>query len=118
MAPEDRAQMMTDRMTEALELDEAQTEMIYAINLESAMQMAEARESSNGDREAMRETMMKLRKDTNDRIKEVLTPTQLTQYDEMLKNRRQGRQGRQGPPGEGGKKRKGKKKADDTDSNS
>ncbi|MEM7367550.1 MAG: hypothetical protein AAF587_03045 [Bacteroidota bacterium] len=119
MPPEERAQLMSDRINDALTLTEEQYEMIYAINLETAVQMSETMQSANGDREAMRAKMMELRKGTNDRIKEVLTPEQLTTYQELQRNRRQGRQG---PPEEGKKKRKGpkgKKKAkQDTDTDS
>lgn len=106
MSPEERAEMQINRMKESLALSEEQYELIYAINLDAALQMKEARASAQGDREAMRETMMALRETTNAQIKEVLDEEQYTKFEELQQNRQRPRKGE-------GRKGKGKKKTED-----
>lgn len=96
MTPEERAKVLTD----SLALDSTQTAQVVAILKDQQDAMGKIREDNQGDFEAMRGAMMDLRKKTDDKIMAVLTDTQKTKYQEMIKNRPMGRMG--GPRGGGG----------------
>lgn len=99
-SPEARAQQMSERMAERLELTDAQKEHIYDLHIELARQ-AEARpemppRGERGERpgeeelDAMkeaREAMMEARKarmeEMDARIREILTPEQYEQWKEL-----------------------------------
>lgn len=71
--PEERAKMMTERMTESLKLDEKQAKEVYTINLEMANNM--------GSDQASRTKAMEVR---NEKIAKVLTPEQAAQQAKMM----------------------------------
>ena len=95
--PYERAERQTERMKEQLGLSDEQTEQVSEINIAAAEKMQEARQSANGDREAMRGKMMSIRQETDAALKEVLTEEQWTKLaaarQEMRQNRGRGRQG-------------------------
>ena len=82
-SPEDRAK---DLQTQ-LKLTDDQTTKITAIYKVQATKMDSVRTAANGDRQAMRSAMMPLMKDTNDKIKAILTPEQATAYDKIMQDR-------------------------------
>jgi len=82
-SPEDRAK---DLQTQ-LKLNDDQTTKITAIYKAQATKMDSVRTAANGDRQAVRSAMMPLMKDTNDKIKAILTPDQATAYDKIIQDR-------------------------------
>ena len=95
-SPEDRAKNLQTQ----LKLTDDQTAKITAIYKGQATKMDSIRTAANGDRDAMRQAMMPLMKDTNDKIKAVLTADQATAYDKMMQERMD--RMRQGGGGGGG----------------
>lgn len=89
MTPEQQATVLKD----SLSLDSTQTAKITAIYKDQQDQVAKLREESGGDFQAMRDAMTGLRTKTEEKIKAVLTDTQKTKYEQMLKNRPMGRMG-------------------------
>jgi arylamine N-acetyltransferase len=81
LSPEDR----TEQMKERLKLTDDQAASILAILKKTEEEMRKEFESHHGDREAMRNAMMTHRKETNDKIREILTEGQQKVFDEMLK---------------------------------
>lgn len=76
-------------------LTDDQKAIIDVIYENYATSFAEARKNMTpGDREGMRESMMKVRKEKDDSMKEILTAEQFTEYETLLeelrKNRRRG----------------------------
>ena len=82
-SPEERAK---DLQTQ-LKLTDDQTTKITAIYKAQATKMDSVRTAANGDRQAMRSAMMPLMKDTNDKIKAILTADQATAYDKIMQDR-------------------------------
>jgi len=80
MSPEDRAKQMQTQ----LKLTDDQTAKITAILKTQATKRDSIRTAANGDRDAMRTAMMPLMKESNDKIKAILTPEQATAYQKML----------------------------------
>ena len=87
--PYERAERQTERMKEHLGLSDEQTEQVSEINIAAAEKMQEARESANGDREAMRSKMMTIRQETNTSLKEVLSEEQWTKFEAIRQEMRQ-----------------------------
>lgn len=106
--PEERAQKMTDRMAEKLELSEEQKKEIYGINLENATKRQKEMEAQKAERQAKQAEM----KAQEERIKNVLTEEQRKQWEEVkMENRDRRRPGgqihdrgdmRRGPQRKGG----------------
>lgn len=82
-SPEDRAKNLQTQ----LKLTDDQTAKITTIYKGQTTKMDSIRTAANGDRDAMRQAMMPLMKDTNDKIKAVLTADQATAYDKMMQER-------------------------------
>ncbi|MBS1521623.1 MAG: hypothetical protein JST50_11545 [Bacteroidetes bacterium] len=82
-SPEDRAKALQTQ----LKLTDDQTTKVTAIYKVQATKMDSVRTAANGDRDAMRSAMMPLMKDTNDKIKAILTPDQATAYDKIMQDR-------------------------------
>ena len=82
-SPEDRAKALQTQ----LKLTDDQATKITAIYKAQATKMDSVRTAANGDRQAMRSAMMPLMKDSNDKIKAILTPDQATAYDKIMQDR-------------------------------
>lgn len=82
-SPEDRAKQLQTQ----LKLNDDQTSKITAIYKAQTTKMDSVRTASNGDRDKMRQGMMPLMKDTQDKIKAILTPEQATAYDKLVQER-------------------------------
>lgn len=91
MTPEERAKQTTAELKKALDLNNDQETKIYDLNLKANKEMTAAREDANGDREAMREKMGKLRDNTNKEMKKILSDDQYKKYEKYLEERRQQR---------------------------
>lgn len=76
MNPEQRAEQLTAQMEERLALSEAQAVKVREINLKYARQAQENREKADGDWEAMRAQMMRLRQAQEEELRSVLTEEQ------------------------------------------
>lgn len=100
MSAEDRAKQLQTQ----LKLTDDQTTKITAIYKDQRAKMDSVRTASNGDRDAMRSSMMTMMKTTNDKIKAILTPDQATAYDKIQQERMQQMQQRMqnGGGGNGG----------------
>jgi Spy/CpxP family protein refolding chaperone len=96
MSPEDRAKQLQTQ----LKLTDDQTAKVTTIYKTQATRMDSIRTAANGDRSAMRQAMMPLIKDTNDKIKAILTADQAAEYDKMVQERMN--RMRQGGGGGGG----------------
>ncbi|MDN3546784.1 hypothetical protein [Mucilaginibacter aquaedulcis] len=66
-----------------LKLSDDQTTKITAIYKDQATKMDSVRTAANGDRDAMRQAMMPMRKATNEKVKALLTPEQVTAFDKL-----------------------------------
>ncbi len=80
MNPEQRAEQLTAQMEERLALSEAQAVKVREINLKYARQAQENREKADGDWEAMRAQMMRLRQAQEEELRSVLTEEQWQQW--------------------------------------
>lgn len=91
MAPEERAKQTTAELKKALDLNNDQEKKIYDLNLKANKEMTTAWQDANGDREAMREKMGKVRDNTNKEMKKILSDDQYKKYEKYLEERRQQR---------------------------
>ncbi|MCH7407825.1 DUF4890 domain-containing protein [Belliella sp. DSM 111904] len=82
-SPEKRAEMATNRLADKLELDENQKEQIYAIHLENANKRQAEMEARKEEMKAKREEMKTKHEAQQEKITSVLTPEQLTKYEEL-----------------------------------
>jgi Spy/CpxP family protein refolding chaperone len=99
MSPDDQLK----RLTKQLDLTADQQSKIKPILVDSQKKMEDARDSSNGDRQAMREKLMQIRQDTNDQIKAQLNDSQKDKFDKLQQEREdRGGNRRGGPGGPGG----------------
>ncbi|WP_374166214.1 hypothetical protein [Arcticibacter sp. MXS-1] len=75
-SPEERAQLMTDHLSQKLSLNEKQKSEVYQINLDRAKEMEKIRASAAEDRKKMFEQQMQERKDADDKINKLLSDDQ------------------------------------------
>ena len=100
--PKEMAKRQTEELTKTLDLNKDQQKKVLDLNLKQAEQMQAMRDdmrNSGGDREAMRDKMMKLREEQNKEMKKVLTESQYKKYEKYLEERRNMR-GQEGPGGQ------------------
>lgn len=76
-SPEERAQRQTERISERLKLDKAQSENVYALSLDRAKQMQELMASGERDRTKMQEFQAKF----DEKLKPILTADQWSEYE-------------------------------------
>ncbi|WKN46131.1 Spy/CpxP family protein refolding chaperone [Tunicatimonas pelagia] len=93
--PTERAERLTASMTELLNLDDSQQDQVGDLNLEYAMKMQENRKEIQGDREAMREMMVALNQEKEEKLSAILSEEQMQLYhekkEEFRKNSRERR---------------------------
>lgn len=94
--PEEMAKRQTAQLKEVLELTGKQNELVYQLNLETAKKTRSLRDEMQGSNsfEGMREKMVKLREEQNERMKKILTSEQWKKYEKFQEERRAGRQQR------------------------
>ena len=108
--PEQKAEKMTSKLVEKLELNDKQKAEIYQINLATANRMKVVRDG-NLEPEAKRAEMKSLRQNADKQINAVLTKDQQAKYAAMKeemkekhKNHRGGKMKHKGEKGEHGEK--------------
>lgn len=102
MSPEDRARRTTEQLTEKLKLNDDQKTKVMAIYLEQGKTMQKVRGEAGDDRAAMREKMMKLMKETDEKVTALLTDDQKKAYTTWKEERQKQMQSRMGGQGGGG----------------
>jgi Spy/CpxP family protein refolding chaperone len=88
MSPEQR----TQRLKDSLALTDSQAVQLLAIFRENEVKRSELFDVNSGDREAMRESMRILARETDAKIEAILTPEQNEKY-QVLKKQWQERRG-------------------------
>jgi len=101
LSPEERAEKLSAKMSEQLELSEDQKNQIYQINLDNATKRQAEMEARKEEMRAKRAAMMEKNKGQQAQIEAILTPEQKTKWaelrDENLERRNTIRDGRQNP---------------------
>jgi Spy/CpxP family protein refolding chaperone len=92
--PRMTAEERTKNLTEKLTLTTDQATKVLAIYKRSEVEMKKLFESSEGDREAMRDTMRAHREKVNKEIEGLLTAEQKVKFEELRKQGPPQRQGR------------------------
>ncbi len=87
-SPEERAQMLTDKMKSELALTDAQTERVAQINLGIAMKNHAIRTNESMDIEAKKLAAKENRKASVQMLKDVLTVSQFEKMKKLKKERR------------------------------
>ena len=100
--PTEKVQRQTERMKESLSLSDKQAEKVGEINLKYAKKMREARAemSSETDRTAIRESFMKLSKEQDEELKNVMTTAQFEEWQKIKAERMQQRRERRSKRGD------------------
>ncbi len=80
MTPEQRAGKRTDHMAASLNLTEAQKKQVYQLNLESGRQSGKMRSENKTE-------MKQAYKEREEKLKAILTPEQMSKYEEQKKAR-------------------------------
>ncbi len=97
--PDERADKLTARMAENLDLTDEQRATVAEINLKYANEVASFREETREQREETRAAMKEIRQNQEAALKEVLTEEQLqkhaAQRDKRQDHRRKKRRGRE-----------------------
>jgi len=102
-SPEQRAERMTNRMAEQLELSDEQKQKIYQLNLENAQKRQAEWEARKSEMESKREAMQQQRKQQTDEIEAILSPEQKAKWAEIREsNRKRGEKMQQRRGGEKG----------------
>lgn len=91
--PEKKAEKQTAQMVKALQLDEAQTSEVQAINLTYAKKMHEAMEGNKEAREAMKKIKDAINSEKNAEMKAVLNEEQYKSYQVLKKKHHPRREG-------------------------
>lgn len=102
-AQQPRTAPRLERLAKDLNLTEDQKSRLAPILKVQHDKMADAREQAREDRRTRRDQMSKSFKDTDAKIREVLTPEQAAKLDEMRNERRDGREGRRRSGRRGGR---------------
>ncbi len=88
-SPEKRAEMMTSRMVEKLDLNDAQKQEVYAIHLENASKRQAEMEARRAEMKAKREEMQAKQKEQQGKIEAILTPEQQEKLVELRDENRE-----------------------------
>ncbi|MEO1263595.1 MAG: hypothetical protein AAFZ15_32585 [Bacteroidota bacterium] len=101
--PTERIQKQTESMKELLSLSDKQAEKVGEINLKYAkkMQAARAEMGEQPDRTAMRDLFMRMNKEQDEELKNIMTTAQFEGWQKMKAERMQQRRERRGKKGEG-----------------
>ncbi len=87
---------MVDELAEALTLTKEQKSAITDLYMAHFEDAKELMEENKGDRESQREAMEDLKKDFDNRVKELLNDDQIAKYEAYMKDRKPDRQQRPG----------------------
>lgn len=111
---EEDVKMRIEALADTLDLTEKQETQVLEFEMEYYKTIQKERQNfdpDSGDREAMREKMMKLREERDAHYKEVLNSEQYEKYTKMMENRRSEMRQRQGQgqgQGSGGDRGRGR----------
>ena len=86
--PKEMAERQTTMMKDSLGLTDQQLPKVEALNLEYADKFVAARNEADGDRDAMRSTMMAINKEKDVELKKILTADQWTKLEALRKEAR------------------------------
>jgi hypothetical protein len=86
---EERVKAQTDRMKKDYELTDAQYDSVKKINLKYAKKAEETMRGNRDNREQNREILRKNQEEKSKELKAILTETQYKKYEEQLKARRE-----------------------------
>ncbi|MEZ5032593.1 MAG: hypothetical protein R2787_14475 [Saprospiraceae bacterium] len=89
--PGEQAEQQTRMMRDSLGLSSAQTERIATVNATYALRQQEARDNSDGDFKALRETLRALQQEQDAELKRYLTSDQWTAWTRIRERQRQAR---------------------------
>ncbi len=92
--PSERADKLTAKMAENLDLTEDQRATVAEINLKYAQAVTDFREETRDQREAARATMKEIRQKQEAELKEVLTEEQAQKYEARRDERQDHRRGK------------------------
>ncbi|MGY6742823.1 MAG: DUF4890 domain-containing protein [Cecembia sp.] len=108
-SPEQRAERMTNRMAEQLELSEEQKNKVYEINLKNAQSRQAEMEARRAEAEQRRQSRQTQMQSQIQEVEAVLSPEQIEKWSEVREtNRQRGAFSPQGPRGNrGGEIRRG-----------
>ncbi len=87
---------MVDELAEALTLTKEQKSAITDLYMAHFEDAKELMEENKGDRESQREAMEDLKKDFDNRVKELLNDDQIAKYEAYMKDKKPDRQQRPG----------------------
>ncbi len=96
MDPKEMAKRQTDQMKETLDLTAGQLPKVEALNLKYADKFMAARDKADGDRDAMRSTMMAINKKKDVELKKILTADQWIKLEAWRKEARENGRRRRG----------------------
>ncbi len=94
--PEERAELMTNRMVKDLALTNEQAAKLKEVNLAQAKEMEAIRSSQAEDRKENREEAKAVVSSTEEKYKEILTPEQFEKYQKNKEERIDKRKERSG----------------------
>ena len=80
---------MAAQLQEKLDLTDIQRDSIKVLIEQNRQQMRKLRQASSGDMSGMREVMMELRAEHDEKVKALLNDEQKEKYEEILEERRQ-----------------------------
>jgi Spy/CpxP family protein refolding chaperone len=106
--PEQRAERMTNRMAEQLDLTEEQKQEIYNLNLQNAQKRQVEMEERKAEMESRREAMKSQNESQKQQIEALLTPEQKEKWEEVRSENHKrmedrGKKGRGGSDGNKGR---------------
>ena len=88
ITPEQRAEKMTARMTEKLQLDNYQAARVKDLNFSLAAKMKAIKDAHQGNREAAKAEVKLVKEDHKLALQEVLNEEQWTKFSTQIKKRR------------------------------
>ncbi len=89
MTPEKRAEVVTNKMSEQLDLSEAQKKQVYEINLENANKRQSEMEARRAEKKAQREEMRIQNQAQKDKVAAILNAEQKEKFLELTDQRRE-----------------------------
>lgn len=87
--PEERAQTITDKMVEKLELDTGQTEKVKALNFKVAKEISELKQNEDLTPEEKKESVKTVKGNHKSEMESILTEAQFSKYEKHLEERKQ-----------------------------
>lgn len=80
--PEEKAELLTKKLSKQLSLSDEQVQKVEAINKEHLVKLADLRKDKSNDRQSNRQSMATARQQYEASLQQVLSETQFRQYQE------------------------------------